>query len=100
MELEELIATIGVRVLGISFLLTAIIEILILATDFVCVKTGMYLRSEVAFVPRVMLAAFYSIAAAYLLYQSKGLVKFLIHGLDNPYQLSSTDEQADKSAQS
>lgn len=81
MKFPETIATIGIRILGASFLATAIVELLVIAADFICIKVGFYPRSEVAFVPRVMVACFYGIAAAYFFYQSQALVRFVIAGL-------------------
>jgi hypothetical protein len=79
----EKIATIVVRGFAVSFFISTIVEVAIIATDAFCVRTGVYLKSEIAFRPRVMLAAFFFIGSAFLYFKSKFFVEYVMKGLED-----------------
>ena len=77
----QMFTTIVIRALAVSFFMTALIELAIIVTDFLLVKAEIYRRSEISFVPRIMYASFAIITAAYLFYQAKPLIQFIIDGV-------------------
>ena len=77
----ENIAVIVVRGFATSFLVSAMIEVGIIASDFMFVKTGVYDRSEIALRPRLILLAFYFLASMFLFTQSRMIAAKLIQGL-------------------
>lgn len=76
------LATLFLRVFAVSYFFSGMIDVAMLIFDYVFVRTGMYLRSEVAFTPRVMAAGFDIVVAAFFFYQSKELIEFVTRGLD------------------
>ena len=92
----QTIATLFIRVFAVSWFVSALVEVGIVILDFVFVRTGIYLRSEIAFVPRIMYAAFATIAAAYLFYQSKPLIDLITKGLDEYEEYDELDENAEE----
>lgn len=75
------IAIIVVRGFAISFLVSTMIEVGIIASDTLFVRTGIYDRSEIAFKPRLILLVFYFLGSLFLFTQSKPIANVLIQGL-------------------
>ncbi|MDQ6785357.1 MAG: hypothetical protein M3033_00865 [Acidobacteriota bacterium] len=83
------IAIIVIRGFAVSFLISTAIEIGIIASDILFVKTGLSSHSEISFKPRVVLAVFYFLGSMFLSYQSKMIGKSLVQGLED----ASTEEE-------
>ncbi len=78
----------GGRGFAASFLVSTMIEVGIIASDTLFVRTGIYTRSEIAFRPRLILLVFYFLGSLFLFTQSKPIAKVLAEGL--------TDESEDE----
>ena len=81
MNKYQSIAVIVVRGFAVSYLVTALIEAGIIAADTLFVKTGIYLHSEIALKPRLIIAAFNLIGSLFLYSQSQPIAKALVQGL-------------------
>ncbi len=85
------IATIVVRGVALSFLVSALSEFGMAIFDFILVRTGVFNRSQIAFEIRMMMAAVWIIAAAILYFKSDPVVRYFVEGLEEAGDADSID---------
>lgn len=87
------IATIVVRGVALSFLVSALSEFGMAAFDFILVRTAVFNRTQIAFEVRMMEAACWIIAAAILYFKSDPIVRYVVEGLTDEESTEKVDEE-------
>jgi Sec-independent protein secretion pathway component TatC len=92
------IAAIVIRGFAVSFFISTLVEVAIIATDAFFVQAGIYPRSEIAIRPRIMMAAFFFIGSSFLYFKSEFFVEYLMKGLEEPEPREGSPESESPSA--